>query len=240
MAGFFIKREGRIFGTVSGLPKEDCHQRLFVFGNLEEEMEYIREKQIRYLQVLNSDLSLLVGCDWIQSVGVGEMFTNLDAVAELPNLDDLFINDEVSKDVVHLERFKQIRELEVFLMRKNVGGVEELGQLEWLKLYGYAPPCRSFEALDHLTRLRFASFTRPRIDSVAGIHRWTELQELELCYARTLSDISELRECKKLKNLLLEASPHTMEDQFLLDMGFKRYMYDKRSPRRYLMEPLRK
>ena len=232
-----ISRDGRIFWrTWEPEEGEERFSTLQVRNDVRPELDYIREKRISRLMVRGADVSPLSECDWLKSIAVSYEYANMDALANLPNLRRLFINSEVSKDVVHLDRFRNVCDLEVFYMSNKIKGVETMTQLECLKLYGYTPKCRSFEALSDMKKLKRASFTYPRIDSVTGIRNWVELNELELCYSRSLSDISELKQCTELRKLLLQAVPHVTDDSFLLEMGFSKSMYNARSPRYYFRD----
>jgi hypothetical protein len=156
----------------------------------------------------------------------GRRQATLERLLEHPRLTDLTVMEAHELDLGPIARMRWLRKLNlqggaVGFDLSRLDQLESLnctwspraqlppaeGRLEGLGLGGFAPRDRSLITLPDWKRLERVSFVQPRVDTLAGIARWSSLKYLTVYGARSLTSIGDLAACPSLHTVLWESTP---------------------------------
>ena len=142
----------------------------------------------------NVDLSPLRDCPQLVSIVLDGNLMHSDALAELPSLRCLSLDNTIGKSVVDVRRLP-IQTLYVQKPGRNVRGFEQIKTLTELAIWNYQPKSRDLIGLTALESLRSLKLIRPRIESLNGAELLPALRQLEVYHARLLMDTSARERC---------------------------------------------
>lgn len=178
---------------------------------LDECVDFINKNNIHHIEICDlyykhDDINFLNRCNNIEHLTVNHNYIpDLSVIYSLKSLKKL---DLTENDANPNLDFYKIQSLETLFCHwsNKFKGLEQLTNLKELAIWKYAPKSKDLEKLTALKNLEVLILTQARVTSLKGIGHLTKLQELELNYSRSLSDISELVSIKNnIKRLEIES-----------------------------------
>lgn len=163
--------------------------------------------EFRKMPSAEVDLSPLRKCKHIEMLHLEGNLVNAEVLAELSCLHTLSIDNESRTNPVRIDMLPNLKELWIHKYGKNILGLPASTGLESVRLWNYAPKRRNLTEFEKLKNLRELSLIQVRIDTLEGIERLLALRSFEIYYSRSLSDISALKKCPWLENIVLERVP---------------------------------
>jgi hypothetical protein len=180
-------------------------------GKLDETIKYIKEKKIKNVELnyyrgykLKNIDFLNELADIIEGLNVIDSDVDLKGLENLKKLKMLNISDEQDYPI----DFSNFRELEKcsVLWHKNLTGLSSCVNLSELLIKKVKITKDSAEIMfEGLNRMKILTFIQSKFDNLEYLKYFPRLEELNIYYSSSLTDISGLRYIKdSLKKLLLE------------------------------------
>jgi len=125
---------------------------------------------------------------------------NLETLYSLEQLETLLLQKAFDIDISLIKNLKDIR----FDYSRKIKNVGKSHKLERLHIWSYKG--KDLSEFHELTNLKDLLLVRPSIKSLDGIENMTNLEKIEICYARNLENISaleSLRSKHEIKYIIL-------------------------------------
>lgn len=158
-----------------------------------------------------TDLAPLRDCPQLTQLSLSGDLINSEALAALPNLRCLSLDNILGKHAVDLS----VLALHTLYLQKpgrNVRGYEQIVSLRELVIWNYQPGSRDLSGLNRLIQLERLRLIQPRISSLDGVEFLPSLTKLEVSYARALTNVSALQRCARPIEVTLDHVPNLQND----------------------------
>lgn len=208
---------------------QECLSLLVNATDLSEMIPYITENHITKLVVemspwaipsVKTSLAPLYDCVGLECLSLPEKCESLSALYHLHQLRWLAINNENMEETLDVRCLPSLKYLSVYKWRKNIQGIPHAAKLETLKVWNYAEKDRTLQQLGNLHYLKALHLIRPNTKSLSGIETCRRLEQIEVSYARSLTDITALAQCASLKTVEFESCPNLLDFEPLTQKGF--------------------
>jgi hypothetical protein len=201
--------------------------------NIKESIAYIQENQINKIDIAYEldHVNFLNECPDIEIVSLGgEDLEDVTGLYHLKNLKSLSINE--TRPSLEID-FEKIPSLEVFYgkLPPKAKGIEALGNLKEMRLWGYKPKLKNLERFSTLKNLKSLELIQSNITSLKGVEGLESIEMLGLYYLRSFNDLKdikylskslrvlEIENSKKIEDFIPIAEVKELEKLSMLDCG---------------------